>query len=340
MKVTIEEKKKISQAFKEVENGAKTEKCLMCNKKLTTHCNSHIVPQFVLKEIAENGKISYGATFFTSLNDIFETTKGVNNAFTFKMICKECDNKRFAKYENPDVVLNYEKLSIQEQLEVLSEMAIKNHLAHIWMKRNEIARHKVFFGIESQIIKSAGIKTAYDIDIEEHFKQIKRIRQFDKRTSFPYKVLFNELLDFKSGIATQTLFSYTYDLRGNKIFNRFDFRKENNAAFFYLTIFPLKNKTRIIFYIQKSEEQYAKSIVEDFYNLSFEDKLNFIFISLTSLDEQFYVTPSLADKMKKDKKFIKLYTKTDDGRLDNWEYCREIKNFRKYKNYLLPIKKM
>ena len=63
----IEMRKQTSQVLRKIENKSKTDRCLLCNRELKSHCNSHIVPQFILKEIAEDGKISYGATFFTPL---------------------------------------------------------------------------------------------------------------------------------------------------------------------------------------------------------------------------------------------------------------------------------
>lgn len=333
-KSKIQERKNLSMLLRRGENASKPERCLLCKKQLTTHCNSHVVPRFILDQISEEGKVSYGATFYTPLNEVIDTTTGVNNAFTFKMICKDCDSKRFSKYEKPEMILNFDNLPIEERKEILSEIAIKNHISHIWMKKNTFERNNVFFNLESQIIKSTRIKTAYEIDIDEHLKDIKEISKFKDRKSFPFKIVYNKLLDFKTNIATQTLLSYVYDLKGNLIFNRRDFREINKGRYFYLIIFPYKDKTRVIFYIKKQDESLVKNILDDFDNLIDDDKLHFIFISLITLSEQFYINPKLAKVMKKDRRFIRLYIKTD-GILDNWKHCKKIKNFKKYKNYLI-----
>lgn len=330
----IQERIELAKVLRQGENASKPERCLLCQKQLTKHCNSHVVPRFILDQISEEGKVSYGATFYTPLNDVIDTTTGVNNAFTFKMICKDCDSKRFSKYENPEMILNFDNLSIEEQKEILLEIAIKNHISHIWMKKNTYERNNVFFSLESQIIKFTGFKTAYEIDIVEHLKDIKEISKFKDRKSFPFKIVYNKLLDFKTNIATQTLLSYVYDLKGKLIFNRRDFRERNKGRYFYLAIFPYQEKTRVLFYIKKQDESLVKSILDDFDNLTEEDKLHFIFISLITLSEQFYINPKLAKVMKKDRRFVRLYIKTD-GILDNWRYCKKIKKFKKYKNYLI-----
>lgn len=62
-------------------------------------------------------------------------------------------------------------------------------------------------------------------------------------------------------------------------------------------------------------------------------KLHFLFISLIVYDEQFYINPILQEKIKKDKKLVKLYTTTDLASISG-STCKQIKNFKKYNNYL------
>ncbi len=89
-----------------------------------------------------------------------------------------------------------------------------------------------------------------------------------------------------------------------------------------------------MFYIERKYKYLVKSIIDDFLSLSDEEKLHFIFISLIIYDEQFYINPTLQQRIKDDKKLVKLYT-TTDAYLLNGNARKEIKNFRKYNNYLL-----
>lgn len=106
--------------------------------------------------------------------------------------------------------------------------------------------------------------------------------------------------------------------------------------YFYLVIFPYKNKTRILFYIEKSSKYLVQNIIDEFYTLNEEEKLHFIFMSLIIFDEQFYINTTLHDEMIKDVKLIKLYRDIEYKFGVGWENCKEIMNFREYNNYLLP----
>jgi hypothetical protein len=62
-KSKIKIKQEISELLKYVEQQSKPTHCLLCGKKCSSFCNSHVVPQFILKEIAESGMVYYGQFF-------------------------------------------------------------------------------------------------------------------------------------------------------------------------------------------------------------------------------------------------------------------------------------
>lgn len=86
--VNIEFKKELSKRIYEARKRSRPKRCLLCDKEITNLCNSHSVPQFVLKNLAENGKIVQ-STMLMSFEDIdfFDIEKGINNSGTFKYIC-------------------------------------------------------------------------------------------------------------------------------------------------------------------------------------------------------------------------------------------------------------
>ena len=66
--------------------------------------------------------------------------------------------------------------------------------------------------------------------------------------------------------------------------------------------------------------------------MSDDDKLHFVFVSLIAHDQQFYMAPSFASHIfKKDKKIVRFYQETEKNFLNE----AKIKDFKKYKNYLL-----
>ncbi|MBP5593486.1 MAG: hypothetical protein J6X75_04910 [Clostridia bacterium] len=327
-------KKQINGLLRTVDQDAKPEHCLLCGKKGEPVCNSHIVPQFILKGISDNGMICYGQSLFDTIDNLIETKKGINNSFTFRLICRDCDQKKFATYEDPNTIINFEELDNGKKNAALIEMALKTHLAHINTKAHVYALNQRVYPVESQTIKNNGEITAYEIDIDEHLRYIKDLTRARKSTSFTFDVLYNTLLDYEVGIAAQTIIAYQYDLKGNKLFEPKDFITTNLTRYFYLVIFPYNGKTRIMFYIERKYKYLVKPIIDDFLSLSDEEKLHFLFISLIIYDEQFYINPTLQQRIKNDKKLVKLYTITD-AYFVNDDTRKEIKNFRKYNNYLL-----
>ena len=94
----IELKKQINQLNREAAQKAKRDTCLICGKSCTSFCNSHIIPQFILKSIADDGIVLQGTSAFNNDDeDLSESRKGVNNTWTFKVICNDCDKKYFAE---------------------------------------------------------------------------------------------------------------------------------------------------------------------------------------------------------------------------------------------------
>ena len=318
-------KKEFHDGWALVEKESTYEKCALCGKSIGKTCNSHIVPQFILKEISKDGKVSYGQSLFKGIEKIFETTKGIKNAFTFKLICGKCDKEKFKNYEDRNSILNFDVLENIKKKIILKEMAIKTHLGHISMKEKAVnfKRYSTYHrGQECE---------AQLRDIQEHKQYIKKLSNINEKTKFPFIIIYNKLLDYKTNIAAQTVICYTHDLEGNQIYDPYKCVDGNEAKYIYLMILPCEGRTRILLYVENIFLEKNKKIIEDFNKLTDEEKLHFIFISLIIHDEQFYINPGLCDKMKKDRRLIKLYQDTEINLANN----RKIKNFKKYINYLV-----
>ena len=329
-------KKEISQLLNHVEQSSKPDHCILCGKKNVAICNSHIVPQFILRRIANEGMVCSGQSLFDKQNDFIQTKKGVKNAFTFHLICRDCDKKLFSNYENPNAIINFDKLSNDNKNSVLIEMALKTHLAHIYSKAKSLNLRDALYHEELQSMYNIGLPTAFEIDIQEHFQYIDSLNKSRKSTSFTFEILYNELLDYEVGLATQTIIAYQYDLTGKQIFDPHDFVTTNLTKYFYLMILPYNGKTRVMFYIERKYKTLVAPIIQQFNELNEEEKLHFLFISLMIFDEQFYINLVLQQKFRKDKNLVKLYTATDMSSISG-DACKKIKDFRKYKNYLTPI---
>lgn len=112
----IDARKMIGQLVKQAKAQAKHETCLICGQKLP-FCNSHTVPQFCLKNIADNGKVN----LFNALlgTELLSSDSGVKNSGTFHIICRQCDGTIFQDYENPQAY------SETPSSKILNQIALK-----------------------------------------------------------------------------------------------------------------------------------------------------------------------------------------------------------------------
>ena len=321
--------KLIDEFNKGVHKSARQDYCLLCGKKITTTCNSHVVPQFVLKEIAVDGMVAYGYIFSKRNVQGCEKITGIKNAHTFRLICKNCDRASFTDYENPNNFLNFDSVPPGLRTKMLQQMSLKAHLSHTQTKYLRLISKEIAYNGAVSRLENQGKLTPERIDLNEHLDYIENISKAS------YDILYNNLLDYNPGFATQTLFYYVFDLEGHTLFSIHNMRSNEKISPFYLSIIPLKGKTRILFYVDKQRDEKSNMVINQFNNLSEEEKLKFIFMSLIIFDQEFYVNPVIAKKIiKSDRKLVHLYTCTDQYWYWPFDNRKKIKKFRKYNNYL------
>jgi len=326
-------KKEESEFVGAINKNSKVDTCVLCGSKMTSACNSHVVPQFILKEIAEEGHVSYGHALHSFDVGGVKKITGINDAYTFRLICRKCDGKYFKHYENPGNLVNFDVLPENDKKIMLCEMALKTHLSHLNMKyRKLVMLDMVNQGKVAEMERKGELVLAERLDINEHLDYIRRLKKIMKSNKNPFVIFYNAVLNYQTKIATQTIINFNYDLEGNQIFDPYLVETNNQCRYFYLMILPYKGKTRVIFFIEKSNVTNVQPIIDGFNNLSDEEKLHFLFISLVIHDQQFYMSPSFANNIfEKDKAIVKLYTNTDKS-----ISCQsKIKDFRNYNNYLL-----
>ena len=288
--IKVQYKKKFNEMKREVESKAKEKYCLVCKKRCSSFCNSHTVPQFILKSIEEKGYVCQSSGLIIGDdNPIMDTTKGIKNTGIFRCICNECDKKYFANYENP-----YNILKKPMQM-ILQEIALKNTLKQIAKKKIEKQIHaytKNQFGIQAPIAEYC------EVDTKEHEKELIRIlKGINKKKDVSYDLIYWNVLNYMSPLAYQGKVVLRVDLEGHIINNTLN----EDARYFLETIniaiFPISGKTVILMFIDKSYLKY-RSFIKQFLKLDEKEKLEIINYIIFRYDEEYYINRSVYNKIK------------------------------------------
>ena len=133
----VEIRKLIKQMLYDSRNRARVSECRLCGQKTEGFCNSHTVPQFILKELAQNGKVLQASLFFGI--EHVDIEKGISNSGTFHIICRNCDNSRFTAYENEQALLN------KPSEKMLAQIELKNTLMQLSKRREEVELYKILY---------------------------------------------------------------------------------------------------------------------------------------------------------------------------------------------------
>ena len=149
-------RRQIADEFRKAQRDAKPTECILCGQRKTSFCNSHSIPQMVLRNIAEKGRVLEANALIGF--EILDIGKGVNNSGTFYFICNDCDSKYFQDYENPENLLH------RPTDRMMAEIALKDTLIQLYKRRIEL---KLFDSLQE---KTGGY---------ENFELLRQIKQLD-----------------------------------------------------------------------------------------------------------------------------------------------------------------
>jgi len=82
----IEVRRQTNAMLRKAQSDSKPDSCILCGKRVTSFCNSHSVPQMVLRSITDNGKVLQSNMLVGV--EMLDIEKGVNNSGTFHYIPK------------------------------------------------------------------------------------------------------------------------------------------------------------------------------------------------------------------------------------------------------------
>ena len=247
----IEQRKKIANILKRAKNIAKPDKCIVCGESQTSFCNSHLIPQMILKTIAEDGKVLHSNALMGV--EVLDIEKGINNAGTFHFICRKCDGVLFQDYENKDALINYPSDSM------LAEIAMKNVLLML-SKRGE---EKEIFNIiqkEKNVFENKKIlDEVQDLDIKEYLEDFRFYKEIiDGKKSGCFQILYWKKLPYTTPVAAQSPIAIYKDMNGNIVNDVYSEDPNYRIQNVHLCIFPIENETVILLFCHKREKNYKK----------------------------------------------------------------------------------
>lgn len=287
-------KKKVNQILKEARQAAKRDTCYFCEKPVTSFCNSHSVPRFCLKNIATNGEVL--TLNIVVDNPLLDEKKGVENAGTFHLICRECDNDIFKEYENPDNYLN------QPTPKMIVQMALKNSLKFIDKRLNETE----LYNINAQKTDEARIYSdakniVNKLDLKEYGDSYKKAKKaLEKDSTTDYYVCYYKKLNYVVPIAFQSSLALTVDFNGNIINNIYNQSPKYRIQRIHISVLPLKTETAIVMFIEDGDIRY-RTFYKNFNKLKLEDQLATLTLIMFLYSEDMYFSKSIEKEVQESK---------------------------------------
>ncbi len=292
----IEVRKMLAQQIKNARSNSRHKKCMLCDQ-VGGFCNSHTIPQFCLENIAWNGKLNSFDTLIDSA--LLNKDSGINNAGIFHIICRPCDSKVFQDYEKAGA---YEGVPSEA---AINQIVLKTVLRDIYKHETEIemfeASKKVmkekspFLSFFVNMMLEAQIN-ARSTDIQECYDIFNRAKDFLNTHESWLRIVSYDKLNFTVPIAFQGMVALITGVHGEVINNIFEHNGEYKMEYLHIAVFPLKQSTAIILFIDANctrYSQFEKYITET----SLENRLEIIGRIIFLYTEDYYLSKQLDENI-------------------------------------------
>ena len=288
----IDARKMSGQLVKQARTQTKHETCLLCGQNLP-FCNSHTVPQFCLKNIADNGKVN----LFNALigTELLSSDSGVKNSGTFHIICRQCDGTIFQDYENPQAY------SDTPTSKILNQIALKNVLRDIYKHETELEMMKsakrilhekeLFLAIVADVYFNSQIK-ARSQDIKDCYDIFDAIKANLNIASPSVHLVSFDKLNYVVPIAFQGMIALITGVSGELINNQYNYNSDYSVEYFHLAIFPLENSSVVITF---SDDKNSRILTfeKELKNMSAANRLEIINRIVFWYAEDYFFSPRL-----------------------------------------------
>lgn len=298
----IMENKFFSRLETKARANTKSNTCYLCGRTCDGFCKSHSIPKFVLKRIAKKGKV---ISFIDREMQPYAHDSGVNNAGTFFIICDNCDNTVFQKYENPD---SYEQ---QPADVMLAQIAMKNYLQMIWKRTVENEMYRLLMQRKPESKTQAKVKIFWgQEDLANYTKRFSYAKE-NLTQHDGYHLCYYKKLDYVVPLATQSAITLLCDFEDQIINNIYNPEDNTSIEPIHISVFPLESSTVIMMFIEQGEKKNRR-FYRQLKKLPENDQLAAINYIIFSYTENVYVYGPVADMVQSDIRFKDTYTKTHD----------------------------
>ena len=207
---------------------------------------------------------------------------GVQNAGVFYSICSECDNTVFQVYEDESVYKN------KPSQQVLAAIALKCSLQNIYKRNFEKELYKLIYKNYEEIFNCQQIERTNELDLRDYNEDLKKARIcLNKADVEGYYLIYYTLLNYTVPIAFQGKISLYVGFDGKVINDIYNYNPNYKIKGLYISVFPLKNSTAILLFIDQNENRY-RSFYKPFKKLSEQDKLSVINYLIFLYSEDFF----------------------------------------------------
>ena len=302
----VDIRKRINGMLSEARKKAKPTSCILCGKPKTSFCNSHSVPQMILRSIAEKGMVLHAPAVVGFDEKIIDIERGVNKSGTFNYICNDCDNSFFQDYENPDNIMQ------QPTDRILAEIAVKNMLFRL----SKRAVERELIEIQQREFKAfdnpevgMNVKNMDYAEVENEVLFHKNI--VDNNEVGGYQVLFWRILPYTVPIAMQSAIAVTKDIEGNEINNVYDMNPNVRMQFLHLAIFPMDDKSVVLAFYHKRDKLYRR-LRHQFNCMNEKEALKNINYYVFNYTENYYISKQIEKEIDSNDALQRLSQESND----------------------------
>jgi hypothetical protein len=279
-------KKQYNDIWREAQKLSKPQNCILCGKACNSFCNSHSVPQAVLRNITSKGKVFVAGKLLDE--SIFDAEKGINNSGTFRLICHDCDVKYFRDYENPTA------FSVIPNDKIMAEIALKNTLL-------EYNKKLISYELYKNMGLSPILKTI-KLDLQELKEDITVYKKIiDDNTLGVFNIIFWKDLSYMTPIASQCRIILDKDRDGGPLNDPYNFSPDIRMQPLHLSVFPYNGHTYITMFYHDNDEIYSK-LKEQLSVIDLKKVLSYINWLIFQYTENFFISEAVKNIIENNEK--------------------------------------